>query len=148
MNTVHINKWICLLCYLVSVVCIITSSYTSLQSRCWGYSYIFVVTGSVALFLFFEALNIGSMKWLNFMAKYSFGVYLIHSDTNFAGILWGDNIKSWYGTALFIPKIVLTIVFIYCMCVALDFLREKVFMFSIDKIMNKIKVVNRNIDIN
>lgn len=148
MNRGHINKWICLLCYLVSVVCIIISSYTFLQSRCWGYSYIFVITGSIALFLFFENLNIGSLRLVNFMGKYAFGVYLIHSDMHFADILWRDNIKMWYGTTLFIPKIVGMIIFIYCVCVMLDFIREKLFSISVDKVLEKMKICNKTINVN
>ena len=46
------------------------------------YSYLnpLIVLESIALFLFFKKLNIGSIKWINYIAVSSFAVYLIHND--------------------------------------------------------------------
>ena len=46
------------------------------------YSYLnpLIVLESIVLFLFFKKLNIGSIKWINYIAVSSFAVYLIHND--------------------------------------------------------------------
>ena len=54
----------------------------------------------------------------------------------------------WYGTTLFIPKIVGMIIFIYCVCVMLDFIREKLFSISVDKVLEKMKICNKTINVN
>lgn len=44
-----------------------------------GYEMIFVIIQAVALFDFFTKINIGSIKIINFLARTSFGVFLLHT---------------------------------------------------------------------
>ena len=46
----------------------------------YGYLNPLIILESIALFLFFKKLNIGSIKWINYIAASSFAVYLIHND--------------------------------------------------------------------
>lgn len=52
-----------------------------------------IVIESVAYFLFFETLNFKS-KFINFISRYTFGVYLVHEN-----IYVRDNIYRWLGLA-------------------------------------------------
>lgn len=45
-----------------------------------GYINPFIILESVALFLFFKKLDIGSVSWINRTAASAFAVYLIHTD--------------------------------------------------------------------
>ncbi len=46
-----------------------------------GYINPLIILESVALFLFFKQLNLGSIAWINSVAASAFAVYLIHSDS-------------------------------------------------------------------
>ena len=46
----------------------------------YGYLNPLIFLESIALFLFFKKLNIGSIKWINYIAASSFAVYLIHTE--------------------------------------------------------------------
>ena len=46
----------------------------------YGYLNPLIILESIALFLFFKKLNIGHIKWINYIAASSFAVYLIHGD--------------------------------------------------------------------
>lgn len=46
----------------------------------YGYLNPLIILESIALFLFFKKLNIGSIKWINYIAASSFAVYLIHTE--------------------------------------------------------------------
>lgn len=48
----------------------------------YGYLNPIIIIESIALFLFFKKLNIGSIPWINWIAVSAFAVYLIHMDSS------------------------------------------------------------------
>lgn len=51
-----------------------------ITSSPYGYLNPIIILESVALFLFFKKLDVGSVSWVNWIAASAFAVYLIHTD--------------------------------------------------------------------
>ena len=89
-----------------------------------------IIIESVAYFLFFETLNIKS-KIINTIAKYTFGVYLIHEN-----IYVRDNIYRWLGyvninniTIKTIAIMFITGIALFIISIIIEFFRQLVFKF-------------------
>lgn len=94
----------------------------------WGYNFIFCIVGSVFLFLAFSKLNLQS-KLINVLAKFAFGVYLIHADPSIRTLLYRDILqthKFWFSEFFFVHFIVTTIL-LYVICAMIDALRLWIF---------------------
>lgn len=91
----------------------------------WGYNFIFNIIGAVFLFLFFSKLEIKS-KLINYIASFTFGVYLIHADPSITGILYGDilNTSKYWFSPWFIVHALLSILLVYTGCTIIDMSRK------------------------
>ena len=94
----------------------------------FDYATPFVMIGTILYFEFFKTLDFNN-KFINKVATYTFGVYLIHDNElvrnniyKFIGI--DSNIP--FGYSIFI-KILLALVLIYIVCTIIDFIRECLF---------------------
>ena len=105
----------------------------------FDYATPFVMIGTILYFEFFKTLDFNN-KFINKVATYTFGVYLIHDNElvrnniyKFIGI--DSNIP--FGYSIFI-KILLTLVLIYIICTIIDFIRECLF-----KLILKISLITK-----
>lgn len=105
----------------------------------FDYATPFVMIGTILYFEFFKTLDFNN-KFINKVATYTFGVYLIHDNElvrnniyKFIGI--DSNIS--FGYSIFI-KILLTLVLIYIICTIIDFIRECLF-----KLILKISLITK-----
>ena len=95
---------------------------------------------SFCAFLFFKNLNMGYNRCINTIAASSFGVLLIHANSDIMRTwLWQDVCQntSFYGNKLLILHAVGTVLVIYIVCTCIDILRikylEKPFFGWLDK---------------
>ncbi|MCM1078824.1 MAG: acyltransferase [Bacteroidales bacterium] len=80
------------------------------------------------------------------IAPYTFGVYLIHENPYLRVWLWRDIIafdSNAINSNIFIPYWLVVITSIFCICIVIDFLRQKLFdmfkvEYAIDKLINKV----------
>ena len=88
------------------------------------YSVLTVVV-SVAIFNIFANINLGRIKFINWIAASTFAVYLIHDNSLVRSVLWGyvDNskIKNAYDMFLYGMK---EIALIFAVCVVIDIIRR------------------------
>lgn len=96
---------------------------------------------SVCLFMLFKNLNIKQNKVINNVAASTFGVLLIHANSDtMRKFLWYNVFDGtkYYGTAILYVHAILSVIIIFAICILIDILRrmtlEKVFLEKIDKI--------------
>lgn len=107
---------------------------------------------AIETFLLFENCNIRYSKLINIFAKSTFGVLLIHANCeSMRQWLWRDTLKNayYFTTSYCYAHAVISVLVVYLVCFALDFIRiktiEKWFMVFIEKISPKfISVYKKN----
>lgn len=52
------------------------------------------LASTLLVFYFFVHLNVGSVRWINYVASSAFAVYVIHSTPAFCGFLWNDIFQT------------------------------------------------------
>lgn len=101
------------------------------------------ITTAVCAFLFFKNLNIGYSKIINTIAASTFGVFLIHANSDaMRQWLWKDTLDNvgYYAGNVYLHAIV-SVLAVYAICTAIDFIRiqllEKPVFKFIDQKLNK-----------
>lgn len=88
------------------------------------YSVLTVVV-AIAIFNIFANINLGRIKFINWIAASTFAVYLIHDNTLVRSVLWGyvDNskIKNAHDMFLYGMK---EIILIFIICIVIDIIRK------------------------
>ena len=103
---------------------------------------IFVFGCGVSLFLFFKNIKIKKNRVINYLASFSFGVYLFHEHIYMREFLWG-NIFSLYkvmGHGILLINGLCVAICVYMLGIVFDFVRELIFMI--------IKKMGRSIKLN
>lgn len=113
-------------CALLLIVISIGLLRLNISSLIFEYLNPIIILQSVFLFMFFERLNIGTHKWINFIAASSFAVYLFH----FHPLVYGkyqetcrlliDETSAWLTVPLFF-------IAIFAFCVIADRIRILIF---------------------
>ena len=83
---------------------------------------------SVCSFMWFKNIKIKQSKLINTIAATTFGVLLIHGNSNaMRQWLWKDTLQNtqWFQTDYFILHAVLSVIVVFCVCAFLDYLRIK-----------------------
>ena len=64
------------------------------------YNCVFVMGGSIALFILFKSIDLGVNKKINYISSLTFGVYLIHDNRYIRGILYDNilNTQRWFNS--------------------------------------------------
>lgn len=81
---------------------------------------------SVSMFLFFKDLKMKNNRWINKIATATFGVLLIHGNSDaMREWLWDDVLKnaSFYNSSYMWLHALLSVLLVYLVCVAIDLLR-------------------------
>lgn len=119
----------------------------------WAYRYVtdsntlLAVLTAVASFMFFKDLKMRYHKWINIIAASTFGVLLIHANSDtMRQWLWCDtlqNAEQFYMSYACIYAMI-TVIAIFVICVAIDYARihtlEKWMFIVIDKYLEKYKL--------
>lgn len=85
-----------------------------------------ILFAGIGLFYYFSQLELQSKK-INFIAKTSLGVYLIHDNRMMRYYIWKDlvNVEQYFhsSTISFLSNFMTSAIIIYCVCVVIDLLR-------------------------
>lgn len=81
--------------------------------------------GGYSLFLFFNSIQIPTNKIINYIAKTTFGILLIHDHNFFRAPLWNRivNAPDWYYDNYFVFDILITVILIFVICMIIDLIR-------------------------
>lgn len=106
----------------------------------------FNILACCCVFLLFVKRSYYS-KVINFFAASAFAVYLIHGDFNMMGFIFNNIFKSdqFQNGTIWIPHMFVTCVLIYVICVAIDFLKIHSVDILINKMFDKIRIINYRI---
>lgn len=88
------------------------------------------VVTAVSLFMFFKNLKIKNSKFINTIAASTFGVFLIHTNSDtMRKFLWEDFFKntSFYNSPYLIVHAIGTVIIVYSVCTLIDWLRIQLF---------------------
>ena len=112
----------------------------------WKYDFISVMIGGIMLFMIFKNIELNS-KVINFFARYAFGVYIIHGDYQVTEFIYKGILKCnlFYNSNFYIIHIFISILCIYIVCSIIDYFREVIFKYTINLMLNKIKIFNKKI---
>lgn len=100
----------------------------------WGYFFIsdsnkiLAVLTAVAMFMYFKNLDIGCNKWINKIAASTFGVLLIHANSDtMRHWLWKDTLNNvgWFNSPYEFLHLFSSVIGIYIVCTLIDMLRIK-----------------------
>ena len=137
-------KWLCFLGYVVSFGIVLLSKLLN-QGYEWAYNYPFVMAEAICLFMLFSQVALQS-DLLNLVASSAFGVYLIHTNVFFGPLGYE---KLFHGSSLNKGSILLMIlaipicaVFFYLSGFVLESLKSLVFRYSVDSVLDRIKILN------
>lgn len=112
----------------------------------WTYNFITNIIGSVMLFLIFSKLKITS-KNINYIALFVFGIYMVHYDVQTQEFIYGKILKcsNYVNSHWLILHIIYSIVILFVISLLIDIVRSNIFKISVDTIINKINIFNKNI---
>lgn len=140
----------CLAGYIVSSIAVVLMVHFRIGEY-WAYNSIFVVIQSLCLFIFFLQLRMNNNRIINSLAMCSFGVFLIHTDPFFSEIIYEKVFRASSlinGSPIFLLLSVILCVFVfYMVCFFLESIKKFLFKYSIDKILDRISIINKGITI-
>ena len=137
--------------YIIFSCIVFTCSYFRLTGTSWAYNNIFVVLQAISLFLFFLQLNFSS-RIINIIASCTFGVFLIHTDLFFGKLIY-DNLFNapYYKNAsanIFILNFLVCIPSFFIIAFILEYIKQFIFDYSINRYLKKIGIINKILTIN
>lgn len=144
-DRIKLSKITCIFLYFIISIC--TFILSTKFGRAWNYNTIFNVFGSVFLFLFFMKFNFKS-RFINTISSLSFGIFILHSDPMMRDTFYSImNCKAFYNSPLFIVHLIVCCLLSYIIFAFIDYIREISFKKTIYKIIDKIKLLNYNIEV-
>ncbi|MBQ4554425.1 MAG: hypothetical protein IJA53_04875 [Spirochaetaceae bacterium] len=129
-----------LICLLLSWLSVLVISFVSNKiGRVLPYFYfvadsnkILAIFTAIFMFLFAKSINIGSNKFINLLSASTFGVLMIHANSNtMRKWLWQDvckNVENFTSSSLlqFIFHAVVCTLVVYIVCEFIDIIRKKI----------------------
>ena len=129
-------------CLLIYIICsLLTAGYSFWSDKSWAYSTIFTLISSIAFFDFFRGLKFKNYNIINKLASYTFAVYIIHENNFLTQILFRKIFKSdlFWNSKYMILNLAVSVIGIYVICIAIEFVRRLLFKKIIDNNIDKIK---------
>ena len=125
--------WLTIISVLLSALSVVVCSWLWLRYGVFGSFFLLAdsnkllaLTNSVCSFLFFKNLKIGYSKVINVLGASTFGVFLIHANSDAMRTwLWTDLLHNveMYDSALLIPHAILSTIGVFAVCAVLDYVR-------------------------
>lgn len=115
--------WLCAIFVLVNTVLAYIQTRWNLPIGIYAYNAPIVLLISVCFFLFFLHLDIGYNRFINFVAKSSFSVFLIHIHPTVFPLFKNsmNNLFETFGGYCYVPLTVLMALLLYGLSIFLDF---------------------------
>lgn len=97
---------------------------------------------SVEIFLGFKNLKLKYNKLINIISSTTLGIYLIHDNKLVREFLWKNYFKVYehFKDTNLLTYSLKIIILVFTICCILDFLRQKLFVYSLDKVIPIIEV--------
>ena len=135
-----------LVAILINTILFMTGTYLGYDCFIYVFSYVnpFVIIGSVGLIIFASKLQISQNPHINFIAKSSFAVYLLHASPSVFSTIYKPIVCALYNdinVVLANMRIVLFIVLIFIIAVVLDQPRKLIWIRICDKLKEKLEIV-------
>jgi len=96
---------------------------------------------SIFLFLFFKNSNIKNSRFINFVSRSTFAVYIIHQTPAFYRYMWNGifqvNLAVETGHAIWYSLVVILVIFVVCVCI------DNVRIVTVDKVVFKSKIYSK-----
>ena len=105
------------------------------------------LTAALLLFYFFLHLDIGSVRWINYVAASTFAVYVIHATPAFCGFLWNDvfQTRRWMACDLYPMYVAGVVVTVYISGLLLEIPRRLIvvrWLFSLAAVQRVFGVID------
>ena len=127
------SKWVYLGVYLVS---------TTITFYIFNLNYNFFPTliSSVSLFLFFSKFSFSS-KIINYLATFTFAIYIIHTNTPLRQTLFQKILKCYefWNSPLFLFHLIISVIIIFVIGMVIEIIRR----FFTRKILGNLKVLDK-----
>lgn len=135
------KRSICILIFVTSSLCTFILSYFIYP---FGYAFITDIIGAVSIFLFFEKKKRWTNNAVNSLSAATFDVYFVHSDANTSKFFIQTILHGTYfiDSVYMIPHMLFTLCVFWGLGYMAYVCREKLFSISINKIVDKVKVLN------
>jgi len=88
---------------------------------------LFILLWAVGFFAIAVYSKPFSNRFVNTVSGCTFGVYLIHENPPIRELLWKNWLHwgNYFTSGSFIPRLILSVLLVYCVCTAIDWLRQK-----------------------
>ena len=136
------SSWYYIKMYSFFIIVTFLFSFTKFENKAWGYVFISNILGAVMLFLFYKNISIENNKIINYISKFTFPIFLIHSDFSIRNIIYQRILKCnyFYYSNLFVLHLFLSIIIIFTLSMLIDIPRKKIFSLIINKKLNAQKI--------
>ncbi|MCR5624737.1 MAG: acyltransferase family protein [Lachnospiraceae bacterium] len=95
-----------------------------------SYSNVFVVIQAVTIFNFFNSMNMGEVKIINYLSKSSFSIYLIHTSLFMINVFWGPFKISEHvnnGVSDTVKNLLISVSAMFIVCLCIDIVRRELY---------------------
>ena len=132
--------------FLSCVIC--TFIFSLFTNKAFAYNSIFNIISAIYLFLIFKQIKIQS-KSINNLAKYTFGIYILHTNIFLRNFIWKDIAKCdlFYNSNYLIIHMIAVVLGIFISCLIIDFIRNIIFKLIKQNIEKRIKIKNYEITV-
>lgn len=130
------NKWSYLFIYAgATTVTFLLGIYLGEGSVGWNYNTIFNLASAVSLFLFFSKLKMNS-KLINYLATFTFPVYIIHTDVSLRDLIYHKILKCelYWTSNWFVLHMLMSVAALFLICILLEIIRRWIFKVSLQKL--------------
>ena len=108
------------------------------------------ITMAIMLFILFKNINIKNSKIINTLSKTTFGILLIHANSDtMRYFLWKDIIKCpekyFEGGAMLIVSAITSVILIFIVCACIDIICEKFLNKVVMSKLKNIKILNKEL---
>ena len=92
---------------------------------------------AICLFLTFKQSKIKNIKFLNLVASFTLGIYLIHDNNFVRGYIWNNLFNCGYHSQYnyFVVFAIVAVIVVFVACSIIEYLRQKLFAY-IEKFIN------------
>lgn len=146
--TVSSAVLICSSIFIIDNIKVKEPTFVGANHLVYGCNKILAVLTAISLFILFKNLNIGHSRFINTVSSATFGVLLIHGNSDtMRHFLWVDVFQntSWFNVSHIdiVLRAVCVVAIIYVCCVIIDLLRQKLIESPLFRALGKIEFLTK-----
>lgn len=144
-NSLNPNKLLMFMTYML--LSIWNSILMTKYAQAFQYNFIINIINTILVFLIFKNLNIKREKWISKISTTSLAVYIIHENSFIVSYIFKEifRIEMFYNSNMFLLHMIVTCLTIFIICVVIEFIRKYLFKYTVDKLIDRIKWINKEI---